>query len=102
MDILIKNMEMPTNCFTCIFSELNDNGILVCIRLGKACTRSKVRPDCPIVELPPHGRLIDADKVIKSLKKQAMAYWRNNPRYQIVMDVLDSIKNAPTVLEATE
>ena len=49
MDILIKNMEMPTNCFTCIFSELNDNGILVCIRLGKACTRSKVRPDCPIV-----------------------------------------------------
>lgn len=59
MDILIKNMEMPTNCFACTFSVLDDYGILVCTRLRKECTRSEVRSDCPLVEVEERNMVVD-------------------------------------------
>lgn len=52
--ILIKGMEMPKNCLRCpIFC-----GLPYQYRDEKGR-----RPDCPLTELPPHGRLIDADKL---------------------------------------
>lgn len=50
----------------------------------------------------PHGRLIDADAVYKRLQKQAMSVWGDgNPRYQIVLDVMDAIRFAPTIIPAS-
>lgn len=94
MDILIKNMEMPKNCFTCIFSELNDYGILVCIRLGKECTRSEVRSDCPLVALPEHGDLADKIDIIHRIEKIADA--------DLAQDIIGEILASPTIVEASE
>ena len=71
MSILIKGMDMPTNCENCrlwyqdqdsehnVWSRctaLNHNEIIA--------FRTIRRADCPLVEVPtPHGRLIDADKL---------------------------------------
>ena len=89
MDILIKNMELPTNCFTCFFSEVsNDFGKLVCLRLGKDCG-NKILEDCPLIELPPHGRLIDADELLAS---DAIDWGE---------EAWNGINHAPTVLEAS-
>ena len=93
MSILIKDMEMPTSpVLFCIhpdgkvFADLEGNW-----REYKAVT------------VPPHGRLIDADVVFKRLQKQAMSVWGNgNPRYQIVLEVMDAIRFAPTIIEAEE
>ena len=56
-------------------------------------------PDwCPLVEIPPHGRLIDADKLLEK------AYWDYNEathdynNFKIVSHY--DIEDAPTVIEA--
>lgn len=56
MSIIIKGMEMPKNCYEC-------KAWSMCW-----CWESKppyimIKSVCPLTELPPHGRLIDADKL---------------------------------------
>jgi len=53
MGVLVKGMEMPKNCGICGFKD----GCEFSVPLTE-------RPfDCPIIKVPPHGRLIDADKI---------------------------------------
>lgn len=54
MSVLIKGMEMPESCDDC-FLPL------------RYCPYA-MKPDgsCPLIELPPHGRLIDADDFFRS------------------------------------
>lgn len=63
MSVLIKGMEMPTNCFLCPLSVLSENR-LFCELTSDEVVRAKIDSDCPLVEIPPHGRLIDADAPI--------------------------------------
>ena len=65
--VLIRGMEMPKNCAECkmwsICDCLNDfedfESICYAVEDGDL-VRDK---NCPLIELPPHGRLIDADKL---------------------------------------
>ena len=61
MSILIKGMEMPQNCDNCLF----DNSIWCLLNPKSADMIYDIadgRPKwCPLIEIPPHGRLIDAD-----------------------------------------
>lgn len=58
--------------------------------------RRERRPDCPLIELPPHGRLIDGDEL-----RYLFADW-----YRVLSDemkevvALQYIDNTPTVIEA--
>ena len=62
MSVIVKNMEMPQNCGECAFYI---DG--ACYGKGYRDYRSimdTAKPDdCPLVELPPHGRLGDLDKL---------------------------------------
>ena len=69
MSILIKGMEMPKNCNDC---PLNYDQMAckvtgtrwwsdTMVLMGFDSDKERLH-DCPLVELPPHGRLIDADK----------------------------------------
>ena len=68
-DILIRNMEMPKKCLTCPCLEYNmfdDDIDGYCKMLKTKITNSdKHHPNYPLIELPPHGRLIDGDKFYK-------------------------------------
>lgn len=65
MSVLIHDMEMPQSCDDC---RLN-NGIS-CYAVPEytedgVVGRTEDRPDwCPLVPVPPHGRLIDADALV--------------------------------------
>ena len=67
MSILIKDMEMPRSCDMC--RALDDYGDYPrCIiteeqRGYNFPIREKRMDRCPLIELPPHGRLIDADAI---------------------------------------
>ena len=54
MSVLVKGMEMPKNCGGC--------------PLRASCVHRiylEYRPDyCPLIGIPPHGRLIDANEII--------------------------------------
>ena len=64
MSVYIKGMEMPTKCEECEWSTTDRSGFFGCRLTGNIVIRKreKDRPDwCPLVHVPEHGRLIDAD-----------------------------------------
>ena len=92
MSVLIKGMEMPKSCDKCQFNRLDPTGeILLCdLTLFAVSWDEKERPfDCPLISVPDHGRLVDAD----ALKKE----WRNGFHRKIV-DAL--MEDAPTIIPA--
>lgn len=81
MSVLIRGMEMPENCLVCfipcsLLCDLDDY------------ERKRIRhPECPCVEIPtPHGRLIDADELLK-----------HKTDHEMISTHL--VWNAPTVIE---
>lgn len=77
MSVLIKGMkEMPKNCCECFAFKSNNTGHLFCKSKRTAFGRGdaewlpKRTPNwCPLVPVPSHGRLIDADALLDSLQK---------------------------------
>lgn len=87
MSILIKGMEMPKNCYECDFCTYG-----YCPHLNSHVSNSQERDsDCPIIELPPHGDLIDRDEQIERA-------WRLNLSTREL--IVTMLKTAPTILEA--
>ena len=59
MSILIKGINPPKSCYTCSWY----NKVQCPVNDGKCYYRITRHPSCPLIELPPHGRLIDADEL---------------------------------------
>lgn len=92
MSILIKGMEMPKNCYDCIFWS----GYLECTLTGM--DSSSREQFCPLVPIPPHGRLIDADKAAKKVW-ELMRFPSNLANAQWIENTL---REMPTIIEAEE
>ena len=96
MGVYIKGMKMPKDCWHCRFADPEEGGCLV----DQKTHGDWDEPDnCPLVDVPPHGRLIDADALrdnncdafeIKGVDGTILA-----------MDV-SIIDDAPTIIEAEE
>ena len=84
MSILIKGMEMPDNCRD-RHMPMEWCNKWIGVEDGKRSS------DCPLIPVPPHGRLIDADAL-----KEASHYDDHNV---CVVDA-DDIDNAMTVIPA--
>ena len=102
MSILIKRAKPPKNCWECI----RDDMCVAIAEMGGACpfteriivrdrfdAHSGIHPDCPLVEIPPHGRLIDADEILKYQDMVA------DCSVEMFVSV-DDISDAPTVIES--
>lgn len=65
MSILIKGMEMPSCCDDCwALDEYGDYPVCRITSEQRGYNfriREKRMDNCPLVPVPPHGRLIDAD-----------------------------------------
>jgi len=100
MSILIKGMEMPTSCFYCPMREwyiIHGEKITSCRVAKMLITNEDERPSfCPIVPVPPHGRLIDAD----ALMKHEVFLTCDGGKMPIVYSAY--IRYAPTIIEAEE
>ena len=93
MSVLIKGMEMPKSCEKCPCKTADAFGGLGCQATGYIPLRkaNQDRPDwCPLVEIPPHGRLIDADALVKKQPIPELGA----PRWLI--------EQAPTIIESEE
>ena len=98
MDLMIKGMYMPKGD-EILRLEILPNGQVNRI-IGWAISEKR---DAKAIELPPHGRLIDADAFFKRLQKQTMELWgKKSKEYQYFLDVMDMVKNAPTIVEASK
>lgn len=66
MSVLIKGMEMPTRCGECLLAKLSPTGeSLICNYMLSRVPWDERPFDCPLVPVPKHGRLIDADEFLK-------------------------------------
>ena len=106
-DLLIRGMEMPKNCCGCVFSWYTPTGKTpFCKRTGKDLTAdvyfNKRSSDCPLVPVPPHGRLIDADALELDAQKRMLLCAKNNNQFQKPYEVMRAIALAPTIIPAWE
>ena len=93
MSVLIKGFEMPTHCKDCVLEE---DGY--CFLINDVVEPLGRPRSCPFVEVPaPHGRLIDADRLIK----QAGQYWDEHGVGFYGVGT-GNILRAPTVIEGEE
>lgn len=60
--VYIKGMQMPTNCFLCPLSVLNENR-LFCEVTKNEVLRAKIDVECPLIPVPDHGDLIDREAI---------------------------------------
>ena len=87
MGIYLPNMEMPRKGQMLVIFP--DGTSYVCFNgMRERLTQTTAIP------VPPHGRLIDADALIKQVKRDGI---RSDPFVRIVCDYF---KDAPTIIEA--
>ena len=98
MSVYIKGMEMPTTCCHCAFmyfdpDATNSNngkpGSYLCPFTKAEIWNTQRDPDCPLIPVPDHGRLIDADKLIHE--------YYHAPSYP---RLCRAINDAPTIIPA--
>ena len=98
-DILIRNMEMPTNCGECRLSYYDDDGCdMFCAPLNNLVKQNGKLEDCPLVEVPPHGELIDRDALLNEMDSRVMDEDRINGVYDFAFRC---VSDAPPILEAS-
>lgn len=66
MSVIVKDMKMPTECGSCDFAGFLPYEDPYCRRLMRTIRVTSKRLDgCPLGAIPPHGRLKDADALLK-------------------------------------
>lgn len=67
------DMEMPPNCMLCSFcvSEADETNGEMCMVTGKLMPpyNHERLDDCPIISVPSHEKLIDADALLETMLK---------------------------------
>ena len=103
MSVIVKGMEMPKSCSKCRWFDMGGGYGYQCTLLHKSFdmwNKISVARDkeCPLIELPPHGRLIDIKSVedgkFVTVGNDYQRWW--NGALESVID------NAPTVIEGSE
>ena len=103
MGVYIKGMEMPNNCHECEFVDILPT--CPCRKMADDDFWNNVslavegHKDCPLVEVQPHDRLIDADALADNWYYASAALQQDDVRKVVCLDDIDS---APTIIEAEE
>lgn len=113
MSILIKGMEMPKDCNKCPMT-VDGYCRIIGYPNGDALNKRYKPLWCPLVEIPPHGRLIDADRLGRWMCRhkngkaktcdRCEAYWNGNNINtncsEVKLWALRLINDMPTIIEA--
>jgi len=93
MSVLIRGMKMPETCSDC---ELYQYGF--CMVTRNVCDKALAqrRDDCPLVEVPPHGRLVDGDVLMTEVMDSDLDHLQRDDWKEVIQIVAD----APTIIEA--
>ena len=117
MSVLIKGMNLPSSCANCEWSRSSkmDLGLsCVCLMAKKSGSMDAARKGrlsfCPLIEVPQHGRLIDADELLVELGSEHIhgieAIIKANDGKDCWTSGLHTawrcIDDAPTIIEAEE
>lgn len=120
MSVVIKGMKIPKGCSFCKMKEQNrhgqcsitgtewENDTMILLNFDSDKERLS---DCPLVEIPAnHGRLIDADDLMKRYNLTEATKYGNYTREQqefsystmMMYEIADMVDDAPVVIDAEE
>ena len=97
MSVLIKGMEMPESCVKCELMTAN-YGCTFVGAVGGESYRKRAW-DCPLVEVPPHGPLVDSNRLI-DIGLHLMHTAKNDDIANGVKWLWQYIIEAPTIIES--
>lgn len=111
MGVYIKGMEMPQSCDDCrlkksyVYAVRSEECAYYCRNVDPYVSMGK-RPDwCPLIDVPPHGRLIDADALLRDFPIRLDHYDKEHGSKHFVYGVetvMDYVSEMPTIIEAEE
>lgn len=106
MSVYIKGMEMPKNCCGCVLGDAADGYYCKITGNGYNWGNPNRPSSCPLIPVPDHGRLIDADAFIKDECNNCdgacealpcdCLNCKSNCRCEFIVDLAD----APTIIPA--
>ena len=99
MSILIRGMEMPKSCNECIMSieqACMINGNII----SDYWARLDRPTDCPLVELPPHGGLIDSSVAMINISKQGFMIDKDGYVWMLRKHAYKAVEDTPAIIEA--
>ena len=101
MSVLIKGIEMPKSCWRCTLSQLYEKPreMLVCQITHEEVLRNKIDGNCPLIEIPPHGPLVDSNRLI-DIGLHLMHTAKNDDIANGVKWLWQYIIEAPTIIES--
>ena len=112
MGVYIKGMKMPTGCDDCEFCKRAISGYdWCCVPMtngrDKPLDEPVIKPDwCPLVPVPKHGRLVDADVLTELCRDiQSIEWNKHTAPYSweyAYEDFENVILNAPTIIPPEE
>lgn len=96
MSLIIKGMDMPQSCWRCPLCLTVDPDTYRCMPTGQDFESTFDAIDhivlsCPLAEIPPHGRLIDADELLEHVGRDKI------DSRELIANMID---HAPTIIEA--
>ena len=104
MGVYIKGMEMPTSCGCCPIGDALCCPLMPGVpalweEYDVALRTNRRHENCPLVPVPPHGRLIDAD-MFNVIAYRGIPDGRENTFDDGVEWLANKIDTAPTIIEA--
>ena len=106
--VYIPNIEKPKDCEECPIAKVKSYSTYCPL---KKCNIKKGYSfkDCPLVALPSHGRLIDADELIKRNKesKGKLEAFKGDAKltefgYKSAIWEIQDLEDAPTIIEPSK
>ena len=100
MGLYISGMEMPNSCDVCPFCDYEQANCLACNDRNTLPHYDGLRPDwCPLVSVPAHGRLIDADSFLATIRPVCDEDARAACTFETAKILMfEHIKSTPTVI----
>lgn len=92
MGVYIKGMEIPKNCDECSISNIH-----LCKLWMRMTISQRVEgkhPNCPLVEVPPHGDLVDRDALMTEVMDSDLDHLQRDDWKEVIQIVAD----APTII----
>ena len=98
MSIIIKGMGMPSHCYDCPLCYDMMSCTATGLRFYSDTVDLSIDPadgrmhNCPLIELPPHGRLGDLDALADYIDLMMAQHTR--------VDAFEMVQNAPAIIPA--
>lgn len=101
MGVYIKNMEIRENCMNCAARHGAECWLADCSYIPNY---RKERPKwCPLIPVPPHGRLVDADALVRELNSIRASFGSANGLVEGGLNIaVSTVNGRPTIIPAEE